>query len=57
VKTVERDSTTVQSKPARAAKAIREARESLNTAARETCDPGATSRDIDQFTARVLAII
>jgi hypothetical protein len=49
---VERNSTTVQNKLARAAKAIGEARESLNTAVREIGDPGATSRDIDEFTAR-----
>src|ERR1035437_9254885 len=47
--TVEPDFKTVPNKLARAAHAVRDARESLNMAIR---DHGVTLRDIDQFTAR-----
>jgi hypothetical protein len=50
--TVERDFTTAQNKLARAAKAVQDARQSLNTVILGTCDHDAIVRDIDQFTAR-----
>ncbi|MCU1275918.1 MAG: hypothetical protein JWO48_3349 [Bryobacterales bacterium] len=47
----ERDFTAVQNKLARAAQAVRDARESVNTAIREIGDD-AMLRDIDQFSTR-----
>ena len=47
----ERDFTVVKNKLGRAAQAIRDARESVNTAIREI-DDDAMLRDIDQFSAR-----
>src|ERR1039457_6481564 len=52
VMTVERDFTTVSSRLAKATRAVRDARKSLNSATREISGRGAALRDIDQFTAR-----
>jgi hypothetical protein len=50
--TVERDFTTVSNRLAKATRAVRDARESLNSATREISGRDAALRDIDQFTAR-----
>ena len=46
------DFSATRNRLARAARAVRDARESLNSAIIELCDDDATLRDIDQFTAR-----
>lgn len=50
--TVERNFGTVPNRLAKATQAVRDARESLNSATREISGHGATLRDIDHFTAR-----
>ncbi len=49
---MEQDMAMVQNRFAKAVQAVRDARESLNSAIREIADDGTIVREIDQFTAR-----